>query len=180
MRIAVTYDNGMIYQDYDRSPWVKIYDFTGRRITNTQLVKARGFLHRYSVTDILKDYGVKILVTGNISFIHRMAVSAAGIDIRDKCAGNADHAVRNMIDLHMKNPSPVTYMPKRSLMAPRAPQHRPAPRNTAMRQPAPRPARMPHTPPRPKPTPAGRGPQPPQAGRIHTPPADSRGGGFRK
>lgn len=151
MRIAVTYDAGMIYQHYSRSPWVKIYDVFGGRITGTELVQARGFLRKYDVNDILRDYGVNVLITGRIGIAARLVVAAAGIEIRDRQTGHADQAVARMIGMRINPPPPkappkAATMPKRTLTAPRAPQRKaPAPKQTVMRTPAPQPARIPHT-----------------------------------
>lgn len=188
MRIAVTYDNGMVYQHYSRSPYIKIYDVTPGVITNTQLVQARGFLRKYNVNDILKDYDVDVLVTGRIGIAARLVVSAAGIRIRDGHAGNADYVVAEMIGMHIAPPRPEPHpnIPKRTLTAPRAQQRARYQHHTVMQQPAPKPAPMPRRAPAPKRSPVGKAPQmPPQSPPHRTQPpkpqqGNSRGGGFRK
>lgn len=188
MRIAVTYENGMVYQHYSRSPYIKIYDVVPGVITNTQLVQARGFLRKYNVNDILKDYDVDVLVTGRIGIAARLVVSAAGIQIRDGQAGNADYVVADMIGMHIASPRPEPHphIPKRTLTAPRAPQRAKYQRHTVMQQPAPKPAHMPRREPAPKHSPVGKDPQMPTQSPLHKtqPPkpqqSNSRGGGFRK
>ena len=45
MRIAVTYDNGMIFQHFGHTEQFKLYDYEGEDLINEQIVDTNGSGH---------------------------------------------------------------------------------------------------------------------------------------
>ncbi len=93
MRIAVTYNNGFVYPHYSRTPQLKIYDVQGGHIIATEIVMGYGSMRRSSVTDLLRDYKVDVIICGRMGIGTRLVVSALGIEIVDRASGDADRAV---------------------------------------------------------------------------------------
>ncbi len=200
MRIAVTYDNGMIYTHYSRTPALKIYQVVGNRITDTEFIQVRGFIRNNEVDNMLRRYNIDVLICDRIGVAARIVVAASGVKIVDRQRGSADHAVANYLGIPFMppapKPSPRPSWHSRSFAQPRANKPKMAPAPKPITPPKPVAPSKPVPPPKPamapksKPAPLGKGPsvqpsrpagRPAGAGMPSTRGnQSSRGGGFRK
>ena len=63
MKIAVTYENGQVFQHFGHCENFKIYDVNDGMITDSQVVSAAGSGHG-ALAGFLKDRGVDTLICG--------------------------------------------------------------------------------------------------------------------
>ena len=92
MRVAVTYENGEVFQHFGRTPQFKIYETNGGKIVSSEVVDTNGTGHG-ALAGFLKDLGVEVLICGGMGGGAQMAMGEAGIRIFAGTAGNADEAV---------------------------------------------------------------------------------------
>lgn len=92
MRIAVTYDNGQIFQHFGHSSQFKVYDVEDGRIVSEQIVDTNGSGHG-ALAGLLSDAKADVLICGGIGGGAQMALAEAGIKIYGGASGSADEAV---------------------------------------------------------------------------------------
>ena len=92
MKIAVTYEAGMVFQHFGHTETFKVYEEDNGEIVRTQVVGTEGSGHG-ALAEMLKELGVEVLICGGIGGGARMALLTAGIEIFGGVSGNADEAV---------------------------------------------------------------------------------------
>ena len=80
MRIAVTYEDGQVFQHFGHTERFKIYDVENGNIGTTYVVNTNGSGHG-ALADILKKIDVDTLICGGIGAGARRALTEAGIKI---------------------------------------------------------------------------------------------------
>ena len=92
MRIAVTYENGQIFQHFGHTEQFKFYDVENGTITGEQVVSTNGQGHG-ALSGFLKAAGVDVLICGGIGGGAQTALAEEGIQLFGGVSGNADEAV---------------------------------------------------------------------------------------
>ena len=92
MKIAVTYENGEVFQHFGHTETFKLYEVENGQIVSGEILPTNGSGHE-ALADFLAERGVKALVCGGIGDGAQSALSAAGIEICSGAAGDADAAV---------------------------------------------------------------------------------------
>jgi predicted Fe-Mo cluster-binding NifX family protein len=92
MKIAVTYENGEIFQHFGHTQNFKIYEAEDGKIISSEVVSTNGSGHGALAT-MLKDLGVEVLICGGIGGGARMALFASYIELFGGVSGDADRAV---------------------------------------------------------------------------------------
>ena len=69
MRIAVTYENGDIFQHFGRTEQFKVYDVDNGRIVSAQVVGTDGRGHG-ALAEVLNELGADTLICGGIGRAH--------------------------------------------------------------------------------------------------------------
>ena len=92
MKIAVTYENGEVFQHFGHTETFKLYEVENGQIVSGEILPTNGSGHE-ALADFLAERGVKALVCGGIGDGAQSALSAAGIEICSGATGNADAAV---------------------------------------------------------------------------------------
>ena len=93
MRIAVTYENGQIYQHFGHTEQFKLYDAEDGIITAQQVVSTNGSGHG-ALAGFLHAAGVDALICGGIGMGAQLALDEAGIRLYAGVSGSADEAAR--------------------------------------------------------------------------------------
>ena len=93
MRIAVTYENGQIFQHFGRTEQFKLYDVADGKIINEQVVGTNGAGHG-ALAGFLKNAQADVLICGGIGGGAQMAMQEAGITLYGGNMGSADEAVK--------------------------------------------------------------------------------------
>ena len=91
MRIAVTYEQGNIFQHFGRTEQFKIYEIRDGKVTEAGIIGADGFGHG-ALAGFLKQHGVEALICGGIGGGAQMALAEAGIRLYGGVTGSADAA----------------------------------------------------------------------------------------
>ena len=65
MRIAVTYENGQIFQHFGHTEQFKVYDLEDNKIVNTQVVDTNGQGHG-ALAGFLNSADIDVLICGGI------------------------------------------------------------------------------------------------------------------
>lgn len=97
MRIAVTYENGQIFQHFGHTEQFKIYDVADGVITSSQVVDTNGSGHG-ALAGVLSALQADVLICGGIGGGAQMALAAAGIKLYGGVSGSADEAVKALIE----------------------------------------------------------------------------------
>ncbi len=97
MRIAVTYENGQIFQHFGHTAQFKIYDVQDGKILSAQVVDTQGSGHG-ALAGVLTALNVDALICGGIGGGARMALAAAGIRLYGGVSGSADEAARALAE----------------------------------------------------------------------------------
>ncbi len=95
MRIAVTYENGEIFQHFGHTEQFKIYDVEDGKIIASQVVDTNGSGHG-ALAGVLSALHVDTLICGGIGGGAQSALAAAGIQLYGGVSGNADAAVESL------------------------------------------------------------------------------------
>jgi len=96
MRIAVTYQNGAVLHEFDKTVEFKIYDVNKEKVVATMLESICGYGQGVLV-GFLQDQCVSTLICGKIGRDARAALTIAGISIYSNVEGNADSAVEDLL-----------------------------------------------------------------------------------
>lgn len=97
MKIAVTYENGQIFQHFGHTEQFKLYTTENRAVCSTEVVSTNGSGHG-ALADVLRAYDVDILICGGIGGGAQNALTAAGIRFYGGVTGDADQAVESLLD----------------------------------------------------------------------------------
>lgn len=97
MKIAVTYENGEVFQHFGHSAEFKVYQVNGKEIVSSEIVGTNGSGHG-ALAGLLSDMGVDVLICGGIGMGAQNALSAAGIKLYGGVSGSADAAVKALLD----------------------------------------------------------------------------------
>ena len=92
MRIAVTYENGQIFQHFGHSEQFKFYDVEDGKVVSSQVADTNGSGHG-ALAGFLAGNHVDVLICGGIGGGAQMALAQAGIKLYGGVSGSADAAV---------------------------------------------------------------------------------------
>ena len=96
MKIAVTYDNGLIFQHFGHTEQFKLYEVESGKVVSARVVDTNGQGHG-ALAGFLAANGVDTLICGGIGGGARMALAEAGIRLYGGVAGSADEAVNALL-----------------------------------------------------------------------------------
>lgn len=92
MKIAVTYENGEIFQHFGHTAQFKVYEVQEGRIVSAEVIDTNGSGHG-ALAGMLSDLGIGVLICGGIGGGAQMALAQAGIELYGGVSGDADDAV---------------------------------------------------------------------------------------
>ena len=96
MRIAVTYENGEVFQHFGHTEQFKIYDVEEGKIVSSEVIDTNGSGHG-ALAGLLDGLKADVLICGGIGGGARMALAEAGIMLYGGVAGDADAAVEAFV-----------------------------------------------------------------------------------
>lgn len=96
MRIAVTYENGQVFQHFGHTERFKVYDIEDGKVTVATVVNTNGSGHG-ALADILKKIGADTLICGGIGGGAVRALAEAGIALCAGVSGDTDKAVESFL-----------------------------------------------------------------------------------
>ena len=96
MRIAVTYENGQIFQHFGHTEQFKVYDVADGKVIASEVVDTNGSGHG-ALAGVLTALKADVLICGGIGGGAQMALAAAGIKLYGGVSGSADAAVEALL-----------------------------------------------------------------------------------
>ena len=96
MKLAVTYENGQVFQHFGHSEYFKIYEVEDGKIVKSEVYDTNGQGHG-ALASFLTNAGVDVLICGGIGGGAQMALAEAGIKLYGGVTGNADGAVNDLL-----------------------------------------------------------------------------------
>ncbi len=97
MRIAVTYENGEIFQHFGHTEQFKLYDIEDGKIVGEQVINTNGSGHG-ALAGFLQAAQVDALICGGIGMGAQMALADAGIGLYPGVQGSADEAAKALAE----------------------------------------------------------------------------------
>lgn len=97
MKIAVTYDNGQVFQHFGHCEHFKIYEIEDQNVKSSTVVDAAGSGHG-ALAGFLFSHGVDILICGGIGGGARTALAESGIKLYPGVSGSADESIAAFIN----------------------------------------------------------------------------------
>ena len=96
MKIAVTYENGQVFQHFGHTEQFKLYETEDGKVTAAEIVDTNGSGHG-ALGGFLKARGVDVLICGGIGGGAQNALAEAGIQLYGGVQGSADAAVEALL-----------------------------------------------------------------------------------
>lgn len=97
MKIAVTYDNGEVFQHFGKTENFKVYEVEDNKIISSEVISSNGSGHG-ALAGVLADQGVNVLICGGLGGGAQTALAEAGIEVCAGAAGDTDKAVQEYLD----------------------------------------------------------------------------------
>ena len=92
MKIAVTYDDGNIFQHFGKTEFFKVYEVEGGKVVSSEVIGSNGVGHG-ALARLLADRSVDVLICGGIGGGAQAALEEAGVELCAGAEGDADQAV---------------------------------------------------------------------------------------
>ena len=96
MRIAVTYDNGEVFQHFGRTENFKVYEIENNQIIASEVISSNGQGHG-ALAGVLAMNQIDVLICGGIGGGAQVALAQAGIQLFGGVSGDADAAVEAFV-----------------------------------------------------------------------------------
>ncbi len=97
MIIAVTYENGEVFQHFGHTEQFKIYEVKDGAVAAEYIIGANGSGHG-ALAGMLATINTDVLICGGIGGGAKDALRNAGIELFGGVSGNADEAVRQYLE----------------------------------------------------------------------------------
>ncbi len=96
MKIAVTYENGNVFQHFGHTKQFKVYDIKEGKIAGAQVMDTNGNGHG-AIAGMLSAWEVDTLICGGIGAGAQTALAEANIRFYGGVSGSADDAVEALL-----------------------------------------------------------------------------------
>lgn len=97
MKIAVTYQDGQIFQHFGHTEEMKVYTVEDNKVISTEILSTDGHGHS-AIADFLSDADAKVLICGGIGPCAISALAEYGIVLCAGISGSADEAVQAFLN----------------------------------------------------------------------------------
>ena len=92
MKIAVTYDNGNVFQHFGKTEFFKVYEVENGQVISSEVISSNGEGHS-ALAKLLSGELVNVLICGGIGDGAQSALSGVGVLVCSGAEGDADQAV---------------------------------------------------------------------------------------
>ena len=92
MKIAVTYDNGQVFQHFGRTECFKVYEVEDNTVVASEIIGSNGTGHG-ALAGLLAEAGIDVLICGGIGGGAQAALEEAGIELVAGAEGNTDEVL---------------------------------------------------------------------------------------
>lgn len=102
MKIAVTYDNGQIFQHFGRTEEFKVYEVEDGKVVSSEVIGSNGSGHG-ALAGLLAGQDIDVLICGGIGGGAQAALAEAGIELCAGAQGDVDAAVEAYLRGELEN-----------------------------------------------------------------------------
>ena len=92
MKIAVTYENGEVFQHFGKTETFKVYEVEDQKVVSSELIASNGTGHG-ALAGLLAGEGIDVLICGGMGGGAQAALTEAGIEVVSGAEGNTDEVV---------------------------------------------------------------------------------------
>ena len=92
MKIAVTYDNGNVFQHFGRTEQFKLYEVEDGKVISSEVMGTNGIGHE-ALAYLLAEHAIDVLICGGMGQGAQDALADAGIEVCAGAEGDTDAAV---------------------------------------------------------------------------------------
>ncbi len=96
MKIAVTYDQGQVFQHFGHTEKFKVYEIDDGKIVDSEVIDSNGSGHG-ALALLLSDKKIDVLICGGIGGGAQAALAEQGIELCAGASGDADKAVESYL-----------------------------------------------------------------------------------
>ena len=96
MKIAVTYENGNVFQHFGHTAQFKVYTIEDKKIVAQEIIDTNGSGHG-ALAGLLEELGVDTLICGGIGMGAQIALDQADVSLYAGVNGSADEAVAMLL-----------------------------------------------------------------------------------
>lgn len=96
MKIAVTYNDGEVFQHFGHAEQFKMYEIEDNKISSSEVVSTNGSGHG-AIAQFLAENAVDVLICGGIGGCAKKALAENNIKLYGGVTGNADNAVSSLL-----------------------------------------------------------------------------------
>jgi len=96
MKIAITYDNGKIWQHFGKTEYFKIYEIENDEVEDSYVISANGNSHG-ALAGFLGDNEINTVICGGVGAPMVEKLEALGMKVYPGIEGEADDAVENLL-----------------------------------------------------------------------------------
>ncbi len=105
MKVAVTYENGEVFQHFGHTENFKVYTIEKGKVVSDEIISGNGTGHE-SLAEMLKNLGINKLICGGIGGGAKEALAQEGITVYPGTSGNTDEVIKSFLDGTIKyNPN---------------------------------------------------------------------------
>ena len=97
MKIAVTYDNGNVFQHFGKTEFFKVYEVENGQIISSRVISSGGTGHG-ALAGLLAGQSVDVLICGGIGGGAQAALAEAGVELCAGASGDTDQAVKDYLN----------------------------------------------------------------------------------
>ena len=97
MRIAVTYEDGKVFQHFGHTQQFKIYDVDNQKVVKSEIVDTMGSGHG-ALAGFLTNLNVDVLICGGIGQGAKNALASMNIKLYGGVSGEADDVVEALLN----------------------------------------------------------------------------------
>ena len=102
MRIAVTYENGEVFQHFGHTEQFKVYEAENGSVISSEVIGSDGSGHS-ALAKLLAGRGIDVLICGGIGGGAQAALEEQGIELCAGASGSADEAVEAYLRGELEN-----------------------------------------------------------------------------
>ena len=92
MKIAVTYNDGNVFQHFGRTEFFKVYETEDGKVVSSEVISSNGVGHG-ALAGVLAEESVDVLICGGIGEGAQAALKEAGVELCAGAEGNTDQVV---------------------------------------------------------------------------------------
>lgn len=97
MKVAITYNNGQVYQHFGYTKEFKVYSIEDNKIISEEIIYSNGSSHG-ALADFLADQDIAVLICGGIGGSAKTALDKAGITLYCGVKGDVDVQIADYLE----------------------------------------------------------------------------------